>query len=165
MQEENLKGLVSQGLHAMHAGGEVAAKATDDIQNDASHPDLKDALRQGEETSKQWQQRLKSAIEKVGGDGPSENPILKAHYEVSERIRGEAPSDDARDLGIIAQGQMALHYWIATFGTMKTYADRLGMDDVASDMSKCADEAGEADEKHTQLAHAILGGGQQAQAA
>ena len=166
MQEENLKQLVAQGLHAMHAGGEVAAKATSDIQNDASHPDLKEALKQGEQTSKQWQQRLEQAIQKVGGDGPSENPVLEAHYEVSKRIRGEAPSDDARDLGIVAAGQMALHYWIATFGTMKAYTERLGMDDVSSDLARCAKEAGESDEAHTRLAKQIMDGqGGQAQAA
>jgi ferritin-like metal-binding protein YciE len=167
MEEKNLKGLIAQGLNAMHAGGEVAARAAGSIHDDASHPDLKQALERGQETSKGWQQRLEAAIEEADakGQGPSDNPVLEAHFEEAKRIRGQAPSDDARDLGIIAAGQQALHYWIATFGTMKAYAGELGMDDVAEDMAACAKEAGEADKQHTELAAKIMSGGQGAKAA
>lgn len=166
MEQQNLERLVTQGLNAMHAGGEVAKKAAGSIQDDASDPQLSQALEQGQQTSAQWQQRLEQAMQKAGGQGgPNDNPVLEAHFEEAKRIRSEAPSDDARDLGIIAAGQQALHYWIASFGTMRSYTAQLGMDDVASDMDACAKEAGEADEKHTQLARRIMGSQSQSAAA
>ncbi len=81
---------------------------------------------------------------------------MEAHYEVSRRIRQQAPDDVSRDLGIVANGQMALHYWIAAFGTMASYTRHLGMDGVAGDMKSCADEAKQADEAHTALAGQLL---------
>jgi ferritin-like metal-binding protein YciE len=157
MADDNLKQLVAQGLAAMHAGSQVAAKATDEITGDTRHPALREALQQGNEQSKQWAERIDRARRQAGGDGPNDNPVLEAHYEVSRRIRGQAPDDTTRDLGIIAAGQLALHYWIAAFGTMANYANKLGMEDVGRDMKQSADEAKQADEKHTQIAEQLLG--------
>ena len=159
MADDNLKTLVSRGLAAMKAGGEIAARATDEISNDASHPDLKAALEQGNQTSKQWAERIDRALQQAGGGGTNDNPVLEAHYEVSRRIRSQAPDATARDLGIIASGQLALHYWIASFGTMASYARHLGMDDVAQDMKRCDEEAKQADEQHTKLAAQLLTAG------
>ena len=159
MANESVKQLVSQGLAAMKAGSDVAARATDEISNDARHPGLKDALQQGNQQSQQWAERIDRALQQAGGGGDTnDNPVLEAHYEVSRRIRGQASDDQSRDLGIIAAGQLALHYWIAAFGTMANYTRHCGMEDVAHDMKTSADEAKQADEQHTQLAEQLLNG-------
>ena len=156
MANDNLKELVSQGLAAMKAGSDVAAKATDEINNDAQNADLKAALEQGNSTSKQWAQGIEQAHQQAGGGGENENMVLQAHYEVSKKIRAKAPDAQSRDLGIIASGQMALHYWIASFGTMASYTRQLGMNDIAENMKRFADEAKQADEKMTGIAQSIL---------
>lgn len=157
MDKDNLKQLVAQGLSAMKAGGDAAARATAEISNDAKHPDLKAALEEGNRTAKQWAERIERAHQQAGTGGQQNNPVVEALYEVSRRIRQQAPDDISRDLGIIANGQLALHYWIAAFGTMANYTKHLGMEDVARDMKACADEAKQADEKHTELAEKIIG--------
>ena len=157
MADDNLKQLVTQGLAAMKAGSDVAAQATDEISNDAKHPALKAALEEGNRTSKQWAERVDRARQQTGDSAQQDNPILKAHYEVSRRIRQQAPDDTSRDLGIIASGQLALHYWIASFGTMASYTKHLGMEEAARDMKACADEAKQADEKMTGVAEQVLG--------
>jgi len=106
----------------------------------------------------QWAQRIDNAVQQAGDGQVGENPILDAHYEVSRRIRQEAPDDNTRDLGIIASGQLALHYWIAALGTMANYLKKLGMEDAARDMKTSADQAKQADEKQTQLAEQLLQG-------
>lgn len=157
MADDNLKALVAQGLTAMKAGCDVARKATQDIQDDASHPELKQALQQGSSTSESWAQRIDQALQQAGGPkGDDSNPIMEAHYEVSRRIRGQAPDDMSRDLGIVASGQLALHYWIASFGTMRNYAEKLGMNDVARGFQQSLDEAKQADQKQNDLAEKLL---------
>lgn len=157
MDQGNLKQLVAQGLSAMKAGGKVAADATNEIQNDVSNQQLKAALDKGNDVSKQWTQRIEDAVaEAGGGGGEQDNPILKAHYEVSRKIRQQAPDDTSRDLGIIASGQLALHYWIAAFGTMRAYASQLGMSRTEQAMATSLDEAKQADEQHTTIAKQIL---------
>ena len=156
MNNDALKTLIAQGLAAMKAGGKVAAQATAEIQHDVKHPDLKAALEKGNEVSKQWTQRIDQALGEAGGTGEQKNPVLEAHYEVSRIIRQQAPDDVTRDLGIIANGQLALHYWIAAFGTMRAYAGQAGLNQVAQAMQASLEEAKQADEQHTQLAGTIL---------
>lgn len=157
MNNDALKTLVAQGLAAMRNGSRVAAAATGEIQNDARHPDLKAALEQGNKTSQQWAQRIDQALQQAGGSGEQKNPVLEGLYEVSRQIRQQAPDDASRDLGIIANGQLALHYWIAAFGTIRTYASQLGLSETAQMMQTSLDEAKAADEQHTQIAKKIMG--------
>ncbi|RYY12341.1 MAG: DUF892 family protein [Cytophagaceae bacterium] len=156
MANESLKTLIQQGLAAMKEGSAVAAKATDDIQDDVTDSELKSALEKGNQQSKQWASRIDQAYEEAGKGGDEENPILEAHYEVSKKIRGEAKDDYSRDLGIIAAGQLALHYWIASFGTMANYTKQAGLTQAAQNMKACLDEAKQADEQHTQIADRLL---------
>lgn len=156
MNDDALKTLVAQGLAAMKNGSKVAALATDEIRNDARHPDLKAALEQGNQTSQQWAQRIDQALQQAGGTGEQKNPVLEGLYEVSRQIRQQAPDDASRDLGIIANGQLALHYWIAAFGTIRTYAERIGQREVAQAMQTSLDEAKSADERHNQIAQTIM---------
>ncbi len=155
--EQQLTQLIGQGLAALKAGSQVAAGATDEIQNDAKNADLKAALDQGNETSRQWATRIDRALAEAGSTGEQQNPILEAHYEVSKKIRQQAPDDYSRDLGSIAAGQLALHYWIAAFGTLRTYAAQAGLSQTEQEMQASLDEAKQADEQHTQLAKQIMG--------
>ena len=157
MQDDQLNELIKQGLSALKVGSQVADKAASEIQNDAKNSQLKDALRQGAETAKKWSERIDRALQETGGADERDNPILEAHYEVSKKIRQEAPGDEVRDLGIIAAGQLALHYWIASFGTLRTYAAQTGMSETEQAMQASLDEAREADEQHTQIAKQIMG--------
>ena len=62
MADQELKILVAQGLQALKAGSDVAKYATSEIQDDASHPDLKSALQAGNKTAEQWAQRITQAL-------------------------------------------------------------------------------------------------------
>ncbi|RZK38170.1 MAG: DUF892 family protein [Hymenobacter sp.] len=156
MENESIKELIKQGLSALKAGSKVAAAATDEIQNDVQDTQLKDALTQGNETSKQWVSRIDRALQEAGGGDEQQNPILEAHYEVSKRIRQQALDAVSRDLGIIASGQLALHYWIASFGTLRTYAAQVGLSQTEQELQTSLEEAKQADEQHTQIAKQIM---------
>ncbi|RYY19561.1 MAG: DUF892 family protein [Cytophagaceae bacterium] len=156
MANQQLNTLIQQGLAAMKAGTKVAAKATDDILDDATDAQLKAALEQGNQQAKQWASRIDQAIAEAGDKGDEENLILEAHFEVSKKIRAEASDDYSRDLGIITAGQLALHYWIASFGTMRTYTKQMGLSQASQAMQACLEEAKQADEQHTKIAEQIL---------
>lgn len=157
MANESLKTLIQQGLAALKEGSKIAAEATDDLKDDVTNSQLKAALEQGNQQSKQWATRIDRSFEAAGGKGDEENPILEAHYKVSKIVRSNAEDDYSRDLGIIAAGQLALHYWIASFGTLQSYAAQSGLSQVEQDMKACLAEAKQADEQHTSIAKQILG--------
>ncbi|UOQ68772.1 DUF892 family protein [Hymenobacter volaticus] len=156
MNTDDLKQLIQDGLSAQQAGSQVAAKATDEILNDATHPALKQALEQGNATAKEWAARIERAIAEVGGGDKQTNEILEAHYEVSKQIRAKATTDAVRDLGIIASGQLALHYWIASFGTVAAYAASAGFTQTEQELKASVQDAKQADEQHTDIAKQIL---------
>ncbi|RZK35115.1 MAG: DUF892 family protein [Hymenobacter sp.] len=156
MANDSLTTLIQQGLAALKEGSKVAAEATADIKDDVTDSQLKAALEKGNQQSKQWADRIERSFEAAGGKGDEENPILEAHYKVSKKIRAQAKDDYSRDLGIIAAGQLALHYWIASFGTIGNYAKQSGLSQVEEDMHACLREAKQADEEHTAIAEQIL---------
>ena len=156
MANQQVNQLITQGVSALKAASRIAAQETDEIQNNAHNPNLKAALAQGIEISKSWMARIDRALGEVGGTAEQPNHIMQAHYEVSRRIRQQAPDDLMRDLGIIASGQRVLHYWIASFSTVGTYAAQAGMSQLEQVMQASLDEAKEADEQHTQIAKQIM---------
>ena len=158
MEQQNLKELIKHGFAAMKAGSDVAAQSTDEIQQDAKKAELKESLRRGNEQAKVWAQRIERGLQEAGGNADERNEILEAHYQVSKAIRANAKDDDTRDLGIIASGQLALHYWIAAFGTQANYAKAAGLDQASQDLKTCLDEAKQADERLNQAAESILAG-------
>lgn len=156
MTDQAIKTLIAQGIAAAKAGSKVAEQATAEIQNDARDAGLKSALEEGNRTATQWKQRIDAAAQEVGGVEEIPNEILEAHYQVSKKIRQEAKDDQSRDLGIITAGQLALHYWIAAFGTLKAYAGQVGLTQTEQDMDASLKEAKQADEAHTELASKIM---------
>ena len=158
MNDDALKTLIAQGLTAMKAGSAVAAAATAEIRNDARNPELKAALDTGNTVSQHWAQRIDQSLQETGGPaGDAKNPVLEGLYEVSRMIRSQAPDDASRDLGIVANGQLALHYWIAAFGTIRSYAARVGLNGTAQAMQTSLDEAKQGDQAHNDIAERILG--------
>ena len=156
MDNEALKKIVAQGLGAMQTGVNMAAHGTSEIQNHIQHADLRAAFEAGNQVSEHWRSRIAKALQAVGGGGEQKNPILQAHGDVARLILEQAPDDQARSLGIIAASQLALHYWIAAFGTIASYTKHLGLDEVAGDMKTSADEAKQGDERFTELAKKLL---------
>ena len=64
-----------------------------------------------------------------------------------------ASGDDATiDAGLIAAAQKVEHYEIATYGTVRNFAQRLGLSSAASMLQQTLDEEGATDKLLTQIA-------------
>ncbi|AMR29380.1 hypothetical protein A0257_21290 [Hymenobacter psoromatis] len=156
MTTEQLTSLLTFSLAAMKTGSNIAAAAATGIRHDAHNPQLRAVLDQGTKTAQQWATRIDRALAELGGAAAPVNHIMQAHYEVDQRLRSFAQDDDTRDLGIIASGQRALHYWLAFFETGRTYAVRAGLDQIAQEMQASRDKAQLANEQHARVAEQIL---------
>ncbi len=156
MTTEQLTALLTFSLAAMKTGSTIAAAAAADIRHDAHDSQLQVVLDQGTETARQWAARIDRALAELGGEAAPVNHAVQAHYEVDKRLRGFAKDEAARDLSIIASGQRALHYWMAIFETVRTYAVRAGLPQIAQEIQASRDEAKLADEQHARVAEQIL---------
>ena len=159
MQHETLKTLMAQALTAMKAGNQIVAKSVGEVRDDVHHPEFKVALEAGAKLRETWAQRIDKALQDAGGQsGEMTNPVLEGIYDIKQKIRRQAPDSASRELGICADGQLALHYWMAAFGTVRNYASKLGMSRTAQAMQASIDEAKRADEAHNAIADHIIDG-------
>jgi hypothetical protein len=62
------------------------------------------------------------------------------------------------DAAIIGAAQRVEHYEIAAYGTVRTFAEKLGNDKAVTLLQQTLDEEKEADEKLTQISEQLLEG-------
>ncbi|MBA3971038.1 MAG: DUF892 family protein, partial [Bacteroidetes bacterium] len=74
----------------------------------------------------------------------------------AEEIMKECDKGAMRDAGIIAAAQKVEHYEIATYGTLKTFAQTMGLDDVVSLLQETLDQEKTADQKLTEVAESTI---------
>jgi ferritin-like metal-binding protein YciE len=74
----------------------------------------------------------------------------------AEEIMEESEEGVMRDAGIITAGQKVEHYEIATYGTLRTFAMTLGLEDAAALLEATLKEEKLADEKLTEVAEATI---------
>ena len=74
--------------------------------------------------------------------------------EGEEKIKEDA-SPAVKDAALIGAAQKVEHYEIAGYGTVRTYAELLGEDEVVSLLQETLDEEAETDRKLTQLASSL----------
>jgi len=70
----------------------------------------------------------------------------------AEEIMEESEEGPMRDAGIIAAAQKVEHYEIASYGTLRTFAGILGLDDAAEILESTLEEEKNADSKLTDVA-------------
>ena len=73
-----------------------------------------------------------------------------------EKVLQAAGDANAKDAALIAAAQKVEHYEIATYGTVRTYANELGYDDAADLLQDTLDEEAATNEKLTKLAEGGL---------
>jgi len=67
----------------------------------------------------------------------------------------EDAEPEVLDAGLIAAAQRVEHYEIAGYGCARTYAQLLGLKEVASSLQQTLNEEKETDQKLTELAESI----------
>jgi len=108
-----------------------------------------------EETEKQIE-RLEAIFEELG-----ENPkgkkckAMAGLIDEGKEVIEEDGEDAVKDAALIAAAQKVEHYEIASYGTLRTYAQLLGNKKAAELLQETLDEEAATDEKLTELAQNI----------
>lgn len=157
MAQDALKQTSVQGLQALHTAAQQGSEAAGEIERAATHPELKAQLRQGSEAARHQAERLNGLFAAVGErPGGTKNEISEGIIAASGRIMRSAGDETTRDAGIIASGQIALHYHIAAYGTLAAHAKVLGLDEAARTLHEMVEEAREADQRYSDLAERVI---------
>ena len=145
MLEDQLKDLYSAEAQLIKALPKMAKSASTDSLREAIENHL-------EETQVQYE-RLDQIGEIMGAKLSGKKcKAMEGLIEEGKEVL-EAEGDPAiLDAAIIAAAQKVEHYEIGSYGTARTLAEELGMDDVAKLLQETLDEEGAADEKLTSIA-------------
>ena len=81
-------------------------------------------------------------------------PAIDGILEEGEEILDEYKDSPALDAGLVASAQAVEHYEITRYGTLKRWAEVLGMDDAAALLDETLQQEAQTDEDLTTLADA-----------
>ena len=97
--------------------------------------------------------RLEDIFQMVGAKATSiDCPAIDGIIEEAEEVTGETDDKDVLDAAIIAAAQAVEHYEITRYGTLISWADQIGRNDVAQVLQKTLAEEKAADKKLTAIA-------------
>ncbi|MBV9136859.1 MAG: ferritin-like domain-containing protein, partial [Hyphomicrobiales bacterium] len=89
---------------------------------------------------------------------------IKGIITEGDEIASEYKGSEAIDAGLLATAQAVEHYEIARYGTLRTWARDLGVDEAVELLEQTLDEEKETDQLLTKLADATINESAQAQA-
>ena len=157
MKIESLNTLLEEELKDIYSAEKQLLKALPKMAKNATSGELRSALEEHLEVTRNQVQRLEQVFESLGK--PAKAKTCKAMQGLIEEANDvlEEDADDAvLDAGIIAAAQKVEHYEIASYGTVRTWARLCGQEEAAELLQETLDEEGEADQKLTGLAESFV---------
>ena len=119
----------------------------------ATSPALAQAFRTHLEQTRRHVSRLEQAFVDLGRSVARETcDAMKGLIKEGSEIVDAVGDSDVRDAALIAAAQRVEHYEIASYGSARTFAQRLGHTNVARLLQTTLDEEKETDQRLTQLA-------------
>ena len=153
MKLNTLKQLYIEELRDLHSAENQLLKALPKMAKGASSEELKLAFENHLDQTKVHVERLEEIFERLDESPKGKTcQAMKGLVEEGSEILGEDGEESVLDAGIIAAAQKVEHYEIASYGTVRTFAQLLGEDEAAELLQETLDEEGEADKLLTQLA-------------
>jgi ferritin-like metal-binding protein YciE len=101
--------------------------------------------------------RLESVFRTLGQDPKTHTcDAMKGLISEGEDTISDIDQSSLRDAGLIAAANRVEHYEIAAYGSARTFAQTLGLGQVASLLEQTLQEEKKADQKLTQLAESMV---------
>jgi ferritin-like metal-binding protein YciE len=153
MKMNTLKDLYLDELKDVYDAEQQITKALPKMAKEATNEELRAAIEQHLDQTQTQIERLEQIFEELGEKAKGVKcEATKGLIEEAKSMMEDAEDDDTRDAAIIAAAQKIEHYEIATYGTLRTYAELLGFDEQAELLQETLDEEKETDESLTELA-------------
>jgi len=158
-----LEDLFLDTLKDIYYAEKQIVKALPKMAKAAQDPMLRAGFEKHQQETKGHIDRLEKVFEIIGAParGKTCDAILGI-LEEGKSIMEEFKGDIALDAGLISSGQAVEHYEMARYGTLRTWADQLGLSDAAELFQATLLEERATDQALTELAEA---GGDNAKAA
>jgi len=156
MQSSQLMELFEDGLKDILWAEKALIIALPKMIKNATSEDLIEALESHLVETEEQVERLEQVFEILGKKAKAEKcDAMEGLIKEAEGIMEECEEGAMRDAGIILAGQKVEHYEIASYGTLRQFAETLGLTDVASLLEITLNEEKAADVKLSEVAQSI----------
>src|ERR1700682_1026407 len=157
MKLDSLKKLYLEELRDLYSAETQLVKARPKMVKGASAAELKQAFGNHLEQTEEHVERLNEIFGRL--DEKPTGKICKAMkglIEEGSEMLEEEGEESVIDAGLIGAAQRVEHYEIASYGTVRTFANLLGEQDAAELLQQTLDEEGETDKELSELAEGIV---------
>jgi len=145
--------LFEDGLKDIYWAEKALMKSIPLMAKNATSPELIDALNHHLIETEEQVSRLEQVFESIGKKATAKKcDAMEGLIEEGKSILEETEPGVVRDAGIISATQKIEHYEIATYGTLRQFAETLSLTDVAALLELTLDEEKDADKKLTDVA-------------
>jgi ferritin-like metal-binding protein YciE len=154
---DSLQDLLHDELKDIYDAEKQLTKALPKLAKKASSEDLREAFEGHLRETQGHVERLEQIFKQMGMPVRGKKCEGMQHLiaEGNEMI-SECEDDDTRDAVMIAAAQKVEHYEIASYGTIRTWANLLGKGDVAAILEDILEEEKAADVKLTSIAESFV---------
>lgn len=153
MKIESLQDLFEVGLrYAYDCEQKLVKKGLPSMIEASSSPELRSALEQHLEETRNQVTRLERVFSTIGAEADTEdNDVLDEMTSAAKDLIEDIDAPLLRDAAIIVSGNEVEHYEIALYGSLVAFAQQLGFRDAAGLLQQTLDEEKAADAKLTQI--------------
>lgn len=154
---ENLQDLFETTLRDIYYAEKAILKALPKMAKKAASEDLAAAFKEHLQQTEGHVERLNQIFALIGKTARGKKcQAIEGLADETEEIIKEAKTDSVRDAGMLAAAQAVEHYEISRYGTLKAWAEKLGMNDAASLLNETLEEEKATDQKLTALAESEI---------
>ena len=153
MELDTLQKLYVEGLRDLYSAENQLIKALPKMAKAAKSPEVKEAFETHLAQTEQQVQRLEKIFADLGEKPTGKHcKGMEGLIEEGNDLMKEDADPDVLDAGLIAAAQHVEHYEMAGYGTCRTYAELLGLDDHMDLLQQTLDEEEETDQILTEIA-------------
>ena len=153
MSIKSLEELFEHTLQDVYFAENHIYKSLPKVIDNVSNPELKKLFEAHREETKGHIGRLEKVFEVLGKKPSGEEcPAIEGITKEAEELIDEVDDKTTMDAALIAAGQAVEHYEITRYGTLITWAEELGHDEVVSLLRDNLSEEKDADSKLTRIA-------------
>jgi ferritin-like metal-binding protein YciE len=153
MELDTLQALYIERLRDLYSAENQIIKAIPKMRKKVTHEELAQAFDTHLEQTREQVARLERIFEDLGEKPTGKHcKGMEGLIEEAAELMGEDAEPDVLDAGLIASAQHVEHYEMAGYGTARTYAEMLGMEEHAQLLQQTLNEEEETDRLLTELA-------------
>ena len=153
MEMDSLQELLIEEMRDLYNAETQLTKALPKMAKKASNPQLRKAFETHLRETEGHVERLQKIFDKLGKKPTGKKCAAMAGLvEEGKEMMGEDMDEETMDAALISIAQKVEHYEIASYGTVRTWANLLGDEQTAKVLQQTLDEEGKTDKLLTQLA-------------